>query len=234
MTLLAGDLNKAGTPVPYPSARAGRIMEMSAKTDDPFEESNSSEYHSYRLDKKVDLPNQHVKQLPLFNTSSAQTRKSYHYNYQKDPENVSVQFSTENSKKNNLGLPLPEGRIRLYKRESDQLLILGEDAINNTPIDETFNINVGKAFDLKAERSVMDQRREGKNTEKLKIAVELRNRKNDDVDILVVEPLFRHRNARVLSSNFKVHQQNAEKIEFLVPLKAGEITTLIYELIYTW
>ncbi len=234
LTLIAGELHKAHARPPFPSARSGRVMEMSAKMDSPFEESKSFEYHTYHLDSKFDLQNIETKQIPLFTSTVARANKSYNYNYQRDPENVSVFFSIENSKKNNLGIPLPEGQIRIYKRDHGRLLILGEDFISNTPKDEIVKIEVGKAFDIKAERSVLEQRREGKNTEKQKIAIELRNRKDDDVIINVVEPLIRHRNARILNSNYKVHQQTADKVEFLIPIKSGQTESLNFELIYTW
>jgi len=234
LTLISGELHRVSHPGPSPSGRNQMFMETSAKIDSPFEESDSFEYHTYHLDKKIDLANQQKKQLPLFRSTVAKTTKSYNYNYQRDRDNVSVSFSIKNNKENNLGVPLPSGRIRIYKRENGRMLILGEDIISNTPRDETLKIEVGKAFDIKAKRTVLEQHREGKNTEKVKIAIELRNQKRDNIKILVTEPVSRHRNARIISSNFKVHQQTAEKIEFIIPVEASQSETLNLELIYTW
>jgi hypothetical protein len=163
-----------------------------------------------------------------------QTIKSYHYNYQKHPEKVAVVVSLENTSDNNLGIPLPGGRARIYKKEDDQLLILGEDLIQDTPKGETIRLEVGKVFDIQAKRTVLEQRREGKNSEKMKIAVELRNHKDQDTEIIVTEPLLRHRNAKILNSNFKVQHQTADKIEFLIPVKSGQSESLNLELLYTW
>jgi len=234
LNLIAGDLHKAPDPTPYASPRSGRVMEMSAKMDDLFVENKSFEYHIYQMDNKFDLKNLQKKQLPLFGSATVKATKSYSFNHQKDPENISVFFSIENSKKNNLGIPLPTGRIRISKRDRDQLIFLGEDVIANTPKDETVKIEVGKAFDIKAKRSVLDQRREGKNTEKLRIGVELRNRKDEDIEVYVVEPLFRHRQARIMNSNYQIHRQTADKVEFLIPVKSNQTESLNYEIIYTW
>jgi len=234
LTLISGELHQVSRTSPSPSGRVQAFMETSAKMDSPFKESASFEYHTFHLDQKIDLINNQKKQLPLFRSTDTKTTKSYNYNHQRDKDNVSVFFSIKNNKENNLGIPLPSGRIRVYKRDNDRMLILGEDVISNTSRDETLKIEVGKAFDINAKRTILEQHREGKNTEKLKIAIELRNQKSDNIKILVTEPVPRHRNARIISSNFKVHQQNAEKIEFIIPVKANQSETLNLELIYTW
>ncbi len=80
----------------------------------------------------------------------------------------------------------------------------------------------------------MERSREGKNSEKNKIAIEFRNRKKDDIEILVTEPTPQRRDSRIVSSNYKVFRKVADRVEFMIPVKAGESAILNYEILYTW
>lgn len=63
-------------------------------------------------------------------------------------------LSLENTEKNNMGMPLPEGKMRVYKKDSEgQLQFIGEDMIDHTPKDEKIRIYLGDAFDLVGEKS---------------------------------------------------------------------------------
>jgi hypothetical protein len=59
----------------------------------------------------------------------------------------------KNSTENHLGMPLPKGRVRFYRRDDDgQLEFTGENEIDHTPKDELIRIYTGNAFDLTGER----------------------------------------------------------------------------------
>ena len=68
----------------------------------------------------------------------------------------------------------------------------------------------------------------------MKISIDFRNRKNEDIEILVTEPIIRRYDYRILSSNIKVHKKEAKQVEFIVPVKANQTSTLDYEILYTW
>ena len=53
-----------------------------------------------------------------------------------------------------MGMALPKGKVRLYKRdEADgSLEFIGEDQIDHTPKDETVKLHIGDAFDVVGER----------------------------------------------------------------------------------
>ena len=58
-----------------------------------------------------------------------------------------------NSATNHLGLPLPKGRVRFYRRDTGgQLEFTGENTIKHTPRDELIRLYTGNAFDLVGER----------------------------------------------------------------------------------
>ena len=133
-----------------------------------------------------------------------------------------------------MGNPLPSGTVKIYGIDNDQLVILGENRISHTPVEEEVKLEIGKAFDIKAERKVLDRKKEGKNSEKMKIEVEFRNWKSEDVEILVTEPFTRRTDIRILSSNYDIHHKEAKHVEFIVPVKAKQTNRLEYEVLYTW
>ena len=64
-----------------------------------------------------------------------------------------------NSEANHLGMPLPAGRLRFYRQDTDgQLEFTGENEIKHTPRDETIRVFTGDAFDIKGERRRTDYR----------------------------------------------------------------------------
>ena len=63
----------------------------------------------------------------------------------------------KNSKENGLGIALPKGRVRFYRRDTDgSLQFIGENQIDHTPKDETLRLYTGNAFDVVGERKETD------------------------------------------------------------------------------
>jgi hypothetical protein len=237
LLLLAGDINRRRPAMRGKVSGAGvqqldNIMAMTAESD--FSEGEDFEYHIYHLERNVSLENQQRKILPLYPRQNTEISKSYNYNYQKDPTGISVMISTQNSAESGLGYPLPKGTIKIYKEYENQLLIVGEDGIDHIPKDETIDLKIGTAFDIVAERKILDRKREGKNNERMKISIDFRNRKNEDIEIVVTEPITRRYEYRILSSNIDVHKKDAKQVEFIVPVKANQTNSLNYNILYTW
>ncbi len=59
----------------------------------------------------------------------------------------------KNADTNHLGIPLPKGKLRFYRRDTDgHLEFVGENTIDHTPKDETIRVYTGNAFDVVGER----------------------------------------------------------------------------------
>jgi len=236
LVLLAGEIHREQRKWSGVTGAGVQDMDIMMKTaaESDFQESTGFEYHIFNLERNITLDNQQQKIIPLYPTFKTTMTKQYTYHYQKDPSGVSVVVSALNSENKGLGYPLPAGTVRIQKRDGDQVLILGEDNIAHTPVGEEVKLKIGQAFDIIAERKVLDRKREGKNNEKMKISIEFRNRKNEDITIRVTEPVTRRYDYRILSSNMEVYKKEAKQIEFMVPVKANQTNTLEYEILYTW
>ena len=113
----------------------------------------------------IDAPGVTVKRSYLYDGESAQLQPYYNGNineiraYGLDGENPKVHIIEliKNSESNHLGIPLPAGRVRLYRRDTDgQMEFVGEDTISHTPIEDTLKIATGSAFDVKGFRRQTD------------------------------------------------------------------------------
>ena len=66
---------------------------------------------------------------------------------------VQVLLHLENTKENNLGIPLPKGVVRVYKEDRQGMLqFAGEDRIDHTPDKGALKLKLGNAFDITAEK----------------------------------------------------------------------------------
>jgi hypothetical protein len=140
-----------------------------------------------------------------------------------------------NSDANHLGMPLPKGRIRFYRRDADRLEFTGEDTIDHTPRDETIRIFTGAAFDLVGERKRLNYRidhQRSMSDETFEIKV--RNHKKEPAEVRVVEHMYRGATWEIPVSSNSFRKTDSRTVEFQVPLAAGEEKTVSYSVHYTW
>lgn len=233
LKLVAGEVHRA--PSPYPTRRRDTIVEFSAKAAAPtFEEREFFEYHIYELERTTTLKNNQTKQISLFPPATVACEKKYFYNANRDRTKVEVRVLFKNDKKSGLGKPLPAGVFRIYQRDKESLEFIGEDRIDHTPRNEEVKITVGKAFDLRGERKVVDRKKISKRSERQSVEIELRNNKEKEDVVITVEEYMGFRDWEITESNFTYRKKDAQRIEFDIPVKANGKTTLKYTVIYSW
>lgn len=161
LQLVAGDLNRVREE--RPAAR--EMMAMASKVADAAEMQQESlfEYHLYSLPRPTTLAENQTKQVALMSATRVPVNKEYllagaDYYYsgqhgelgQKMKVGVFVEFA---NKGEGLGIPLPKGVIRMYKKDSQgNAQFVGEDRIDHTPKNETVRLKLGDAFDVTADK----------------------------------------------------------------------------------
>lgn len=161
LQLVAGDLNRVREERPAPRA----MMAMASKMADAAEMQQESlfEYHLYTLPRPTTLAENQTKQVALMSATRVPVNKEYllagaNYYYsgqhgelgQKMKVGVFVEFA---NKGEGLGIPLPKGVIRMYKKDSQgNAQFVGEDRIDHTPKNETVRLKLGDAFDVTADK----------------------------------------------------------------------------------
>lgn len=253
--LLAGDVNKIQPPQVYPMAGAMRMkvrnlamMDEAAVTEKAFDE-----FHLYSIGRATTLHDHETKQVEFVHAEKMLAPTIYVYdgatgyqfyglNYdqgygQSDNKKIIVQREFKNAETNQLGIALPAGKLRFYRRDSDgQLQFVGENTIDHTPRNETVRVTTGNAFDLVGERKQTNFKVD--TAEKWideTFEIKLRNRKKTDaVEIRVVEHLYRWSNWKITSKSDDFVKKDAQTIEFRVPVKPDEEKTITYTVHYSW
>ena len=189
VAIVAGDIQRADQ-----RRKRGYGIELSMSREvatDGFAEKEFFEYHLYTLPRKATLANKEMKQISLFEPATTTVKKIYLFQPQHNPKKVKVAIEFKNSKATGLGMPLPAGRIRMFKADDDgSMILIGEDRIKHTPKDEDLKVTVGHAFDIVPEEKLVDQLRVSKKVEERTWEIEIRNRKNEDIVVTVEKSLY--------------------------------------------
>jgi hypothetical protein len=203
LTLVAGSLNlarspeAAGTP-PLLAAMAPRAMPMakSAGFSDP---APVGDYYRFTLDRKIGIGDRESIQLALFHAGSVPVEKEYRIEDsppvtsavaagEPEPLSFALRYSFPNTKTAGLGRALPQGIARIYKRAADGgIAFLGEDQLSETPLDKTVALDIGRAFDVTAERKQTSFAELGERSYEAGIELHLKNARDEPVLATVYE-----------------------------------------------
>jgi hypothetical protein len=245
LKLLAGDVNRV-MPQYQNLPRGGGGFGGAAKAD-TFKEESLFEYHLYTMQRPATVRNKEIKQLSLLESGGVKYErklivdalKDYGVYYPQEGEigtgNIKPVVRVEflNTKENGLGIPLPKGKVKVYQRDkSGSVQMLGEDQIDHTPKDERISLIVGTSFDIVASRKRLNFRRISDRSFEETYEVELRNRKEVADTVHVLE---RHYGDwKVTEKSMEFTKRDAMTMEFIVPLKAGEVKKVTYTIVTTW
>ena len=137
-----------------------------------------------------------------------------------------------NSKESGLGMPLPAGKVRVYKEDpaDGSLEFIGEDMIEHTPKDEKLRLFLGNAFDIKAEQAMTNKVSTGKKSYDETWQVKIRNHKDAAVNVVVVEKFYGFWNIKDSTNEYK--KKDATTVEFYVNVPKDQESTLEYTVSY--
>jgi len=236
LKLVAGDVHRAESAEGL-RAKTGIALEADYAAAPQFVEQGLFEYHMYDLQRKTTLKDKEQKQISLMSSKNSAVEKEFIYEapsgwyYDTSTSGkVQVKLNFKNSEENGLGIPLPKGRIRVFKKDGEgKLQFIGEDNIDHTPKDETLRILMGNAFDIVGERKRMEIRDLGCQYE-VTWNVTLRNHKEEDVTVTVLERAYWDWN--IVRENYPHIRESNEVIKWRVPVKASGESTLMYTIRY--
>jgi hypothetical protein len=230
LKLMAGDIS-----VVKPRRPKVEVREMFAQSDagGGFEEKPFFEYHLYTLDRKTDLQNNQIKQIQLFPEVESKIKKKYQVR-SNNPKKVRIVVSLENSENNNLGIPLPEGRIRIYKSDGKDIEFVGENLIEHTAKNEKLDIELGSAFDIVSERNILSTDRKLKRARRQKVEYIIRNHKDSEVAVEIIEQISPYYEVELHESTIPVRKKTADMLKFLLLVPADQEKTLTMDYSTRW
>jgi hypothetical protein len=233
--LIAGDVRRITEPQPVFRDRM-ILAEGVRAAKAGFGEKPFMEYHLYTLGRKSTINNNQVKQIELIAPAmGVPVKKLYIYEWRKKPNKVQIKLEFENKEENHLGIALPRGKVRVFKKDpADGMLeFVGEDAIDHTARKEKLSLYIGDAFDVVPEHTITDsEQRRRWRMEAHKI--ELRNRKDESVTVYVEEQFSAHINWKISGATHDYEKRDAQTARFKIPVGADSVQVLEYTVTQTW
>jgi hypothetical protein len=174
LKLVAGDVNLVKEEQAGFALRKSDLMEANAAAPQ-FQQKELFEYKLYSLQRKTDIGNNETKQIELTSAKNISAKKvfiydglsnqwkywSNNFSYreqgsfgQQSNKKIGVFVTFKNEEKSGLGIALPKGKVRVYKRDDEgKEQFVGEDEIDHTPKDEEIKLYLGNAFDIIGEHT---------------------------------------------------------------------------------
>jgi hypothetical protein len=197
LQLVAGTVNRVQRALQDQMKLKSMVLDE-AEAPPPMEEQALFEYHLYTLARPTTIADNQTKQVELLTGHGIPVTKEYRFqnvaeafNYQMGEAprvNATVRLMFTDDEKSGLGIPLPQGTVRVYKADNaGQAIFVGEDAIDHTPKNETVKLSLGQAFDVTARGKQTDFERLGKQTFESAYEIEFKNAKSEPVTVILAQ-----------------------------------------------
>jgi hypothetical protein len=248
LQLVAGDVNRVSEEFADMRRRAP-IAAMASVAEKAVVQESLFEYHLYTLGRPTTVAHNQSKQIALLSAANVPMKKElllqgseHHYRDsvgeigRKIKVDVVVQF--DNRERSELGVPMPRGVVRVYKRDSaGNAQFVGEDRIDHTPKNETVRLKLGQAFDVTADKVQTDFKRRDSQGRWSYIAesayeVTLRNAKSEPVTVTVREPV--PGDWTMLQASHTHEKVAAGTAQWRITVPAGGSTSLKYRVMTRW
>lgn len=229
ITCLAGEVNRNH------NLRRDTMMKNMGMEDAVFsgapevKQEAFSDYHIYKIPFKEDIKNKENKQIAFINKSNIIYKQygmafnNYFENYGEQKLSFTNTIEFKNSDKNNLGIPLPTGNIRMYKKDSKgKVHFIGEDRIGNIPKEEDIKLNIGEMFDVVGDKKIVKYKAD-RYIREVKTKYSVRNRGEDSVIVKINENIPTYGREIFVESSCNdicsIEKKNAFVREFTIKLK---------------
>ncbi len=256
LKLVAGDVNLVRQQ--FDNLRmAGKMAMNEAAMPPQFAQSELFEYKLYTLQRHTDLATNETKQIELVSGKDVTAKKQFIYdgladswrswynnvsyrNQQSFGEQSNTKVGTyvtfRNAKASGLGIPLPKGTIRVYKRDDDgKEQFIGEDQIDHTPKDEEVRLYLGNAFDLVGERAQTDFRSSvDRRMVEETITIKVRNHKSEAAEVVIYEHPWRWNEWKVVKSTTEYTKVDQSTLKFPVKIGKDGEAVVTYTIRYSW
>ncbi len=231
LKLMAGSVHRA--PVRSPERFDYASSPMYAKGAAAVEERSLFEYHLYEVARPTTIRNNQVKQIAFVPNTTVPVTKEFLFEPQRNHEKIEVILEFENREKDGIGIALPAGLVRVFQDDGrGGSEFIGEDRIDHTPRNEKVRLLVGEAFDLVGEKKTLDETRVSNRVRRSKVEIRLRNRKEEQVNIKVLERLGGDWTIDQSSHSFR--KEDARTAEWTVPVEPDGETVITYTVTIRW
>lgn len=251
LKLIAGDVRRIMPPAGRGGFGGGALGEM-ARAAEQFVEQSLFEYHLYTLQRPATVRQKETKQITLLSANDVGVKKdlimeatrniwrSFGRDYRPgegwatdSKVKINVVVEVVNSQQNQMGMPLPKGKVRVYKRDAEgQVQMLGEDMIDHTPREEKIRLWIGDSFDVVGEYRRVNFRRISPRVTEEQFEINVRNRKRTPETVRVVEHGWA--DWEIVTESISSKKLDSNTFEYVVRLQPDEEKVITYTIRTTW
>ena len=242
LQLVAGDVNVVKNEFRKVARANMSVMEM-ADAAPAMQQESLFEYHLYSLNRPTTISDKQKKQVSLLSATQIPVNKEFllqgsNYYYQRSYGDIGQKLKVgvfvefKNKEKSGLGMPLPKGIVRVYKKDkSGNAQFIGEDKIDHTPKNEDVRLKLGDAFDITADKKQTNFKKRnayGKYNYAYESSYEIKikNAKSETVTVVVREPI--PGDWKIEESSHKFNKVASGTAEWQIKIPAEGSTTLEY------
>ena len=211
------------------------MMRANPKEIDGFDEEQLGDYHIYYLGEKINLLARESITTRLYPSKTISFEKTYLFENderRQKEEPLAIEYKIANTNENNLGVPLPKGKIQLFQTSNNgNIEFVGEDEIRQVPKGETATIISGRAFDVIGKRSVLNYNRQ-KKSEESSISIKVTNILPLKIKVRLIEHIYGDWVVRDASTNYR--KEDASTIHFPITIPANGSQTVTYTYRKEW
>ena len=194
MNLLGVDINVVEGLIPVSNNKTSSNRGMVASRGISMTErvNQLGDFYIFSLGTNLNLKALETIQFPLMPKTQIAYEKKYIFeNSERDQkdEPLSIEISFENSRDNNLELPLPSGAIDLYEENiNGELFFIGKNTLSALYKGGSAVLDAGKAFDIIGKRRILNFDRQN-NSEESTISLQIVNTSTESIKVKAIEKI---------------------------------------------
>ncbi|MEO5337895.1 MAG: DUF4139 domain-containing protein [Magnetospirillum sp. WYHS-4] len=234
--LVAGEVARGPQAPPQPRLMSKAAMAEGAVTDGVSEESLSG-YHLYTIARPVTLLDGQTRQVSLLAAPAVKAKlervsEGTPYVYRDSArgdrdDHAALSLVFDNGERDGLGLPLPAGTLRLYRRDAAQdLQFVGADRLGHTAKGETVRLRVGKDSDLPVRRLQTEFNRVADRLAESAYRITATNGGKEAVEVRIAEPI--PGDWQMLEESHPHRKASAGRAEWVLAIPPGGKIELAY------
>ncbi len=240
VTLLAGDVNRVEPPRRPKAQLRSAVAAMSVAEDAvaPVAQARIGDFHRYDLRDRSTIEGNTQVRIALMQDATVPVTKIYQlpedFSISRRPaagekvtQNPVIKLSLSNDADSGLGVPLPAGTMRFFGGTGSTSVLIGEDRINHVAEGQDFQVTLGRAFDISAERKQTAYTRLGNRGDyDASFEVTLENSRDEPVTVEVFDSM--QGNWQILEESQEHEMRNAFSPVWSVEIPAKGKSVLTY------
>lgn len=232
--LVEGKLHRVTPSIPRRRAMARSahtVTEEGFDIPSPPSREELGDYHIYTISERLTFPKNESITVTLQPDRELEISRLYLFENSErssKDEPLVIQISFRNEKKNKLGIPLPAGKLQIYRKLADRSIeFAGEDRLKQVPVGEVAEIIAGRAFDVIGKRTVVNYDRK-RNSEEAVISLEIKNKRGNSINVQLTEHIYGDWVIKNPSHNYKKTDAQTIQFDLILPANSTEIVSYTY------